>query len=229
MRFQAISPRLAQHLPHFRVVAAVIHKVDILFLQASNQGGEIFFTGGNTIKKDNIGIALLQAILHGARQSFAVLLFIVNDSDALRFHRFQDVFRGRWPLGGVQSGGTHNVLIAALGQLRVSRPRGNHQNTFIFIDIGCWLSRRRTQVTNNVLNTVVNDFVGHRYRLFWIAGIIVLYADQLIAFNPAFSVDVFNGLARAVKFHIAPLRYRAGHRPDYGDFNIICHCPLRDC
>ncbi|EHC99023.1 hypothetical protein LTSEWAN_5238 [Salmonella enterica subsp. enterica serovar Wandsworth str. A4-580] len=37
-------------------------------------------------------------------------------------------------------------------------------------------------MTNNVLNTVVNDFVGHRHRLFWIAGIIVLYADQLIAF-----------------------------------------------
>lgn len=58
---------------------------------------------------------------------------------------------------------------------------------------------------NNVFNAVVNDFVGDRNGLFRVAGVVIFHANQLIAFNSPFGINVFNRLTRAVKFHIAPL------------------------
>ncbi len=100
LRFQPLARAWRSTPPHFRVVA-VIHKVDILF--ASEQSGRSASPAVIPHQKDNIGIALVSGHpARSARQSFAVLLFIVNDSDALRFHRFRQMyFRGRWPPGGV--------------------------------------------------------------------------------------------------------------------------------
>ena len=78
-------------------------------------------------------------------------------------------------------------------------------------------------MTNNVFNAVVNDFVGDRNGLFRVAGVVIFHANQLIAFNSPFGINVFNRLTRAVKFHIAPLGNRAGHRADNGNFNIVSH------
>ena len=126
---------MAQHLPHFRVVTAVVNEVDVFFFQAGDQRGEIFLPGGNTVEEDDVGVSRFQPVLHRTRQPFAILLFVVNDGDALGLHRLKNVFCRRWPLGRVQPGSTHDVLITALGQLRIGRSRRDHQNTFVFIDI----------------------------------------------------------------------------------------------
>ena len=152
----------------------------------------------------------------------------MNDGDTLRLNGFEDVFGGGWPLRGVQTGGTHDVLVAALGQFRVGGTRGDHQNAFVFVDIRRWLRGGRTQVPDDVLDTVVNDFVGDRDGLFWIAGVVILHAHQLVAFDAAFSIDIFDGLTRAVELHIAPLGNGAGHRTHYRNFNVVCHSGMRD-
>ncbi len=47
--------------------------------------GREVFTGGDTIKEDDVSIRFLQVVLHGARQTFTVLLFVMNDRDTLGF------------------------------------------------------------------------------------------------------------------------------------------------
>ena len=104
-------------------------------MQTGDQRGEVFFTGGNAVEEDDVRTAFFQAVLHGARQAFAVLLFIMNDGNTRWLNGVEDVFGGGGALRGVQTGGTHNVLVAALGQLRVSCARGDHQNAFVFVNI----------------------------------------------------------------------------------------------
>ncbi|SUX56869.1 Uncharacterised protein [Citrobacter braakii] len=63
-------------------------------------------------------------------------------------------------------------------------------------------------MTNNVLNAVIDDFVRYRNGLFRIAGVVIFDGNQFVAFDPAFGIDIFNGLTCAIKFHITPLRDR---------------------
>ena len=65
-------------------------------------------------------------------------------------------------------------------------------------------------MADNVLNAVVDDFVGHRDRLLRIAGVVIFDGHQLVALNAAAGVDVFNRLTRAIELHVAPL----GHWTD---------------
>ncbi len=53
------------------------------FFQAGDQRGEIFLPGGNTVEEDDVGVSRFQPVLHRTRQPFAILLFVVNDGDAL--------------------------------------------------------------------------------------------------------------------------------------------------
>ncbi|CAM4123974.1 Uncharacterised protein [Klebsiella grimontii] len=76
-------------------------------------------------------------------------------------------------------------------------------------------------MADNVLNTVIDDFIRHRNGLFRVAGVIVLHGNQLIALDAALGVNIFDRLARAVEFHIAPLGYRARHCANNGDLNIF--------
>ena len=206
------------------MVAAVVDEIDILFLQTRYQGREVFLTGGDTVKEHHVSAALLQVILYRAGQALAILLFVVDNRDALRLHFFQDIFCSGWPLIGVQTGGAQNQMIAASRQLRRGGGRGNHQHAFIFIDIRGRLGGRRAQVTDDVLDTVVNHFVSDGNRLFRVTGVVVFYHLQLIAFDAAFSVDIGNGLLSASKLLVAVLRYRTGHRANDGDFDIFSHC-----
>ena len=203
------------------MIAAVVDEIDILFLQARHQGGEIFLTGGDPVEEDHVCPAFFQAILHRTGQTFAVLLFVMYHCDTLRLHFAENVFRRGWPLIGVQTGGAQDQLIAARRQFRSSRCRGNHQNAFVFIDIRRRLSGRGTQVTNNVFDAVVDHFVGYRYRLFRVASVIIFDDLQLIALDAALSVDIRYRLLCAGKLLVAVLGHRAGHRPDYRDFDIF--------
>ena len=89
-------------MAHFRVITTVVNEVDILFLQTGDQRREIFLTRGNPVEEDNICAAFFQPVLNGTRQAFAVLLFVMNNGNALRFNRLEDVFRRGWPLGRVR-------------------------------------------------------------------------------------------------------------------------------
>ena len=51
-------------------------------------------------------------------------------------------------------------------------------------------------MANNVLNAIIDDFVGDRDRLFRIAGVVIFDANQFVAFNAAAGVNVFNRGAR---------------------------------
>ncbi len=84
LSFQANGTGLAQHSAHFRVVTAVVNEVDVFFFQAGDQRGEIF-PGGNTVEEDDVGVSRFQPVLDRTRQPFAILLFVVNDGDALGF------------------------------------------------------------------------------------------------------------------------------------------------
>ncbi len=76
-------------------------------------------------------------------------------------------------------------------------------------------------MADNVTNTIVNDFVSNSYGLFRVAGIIVFHADQFIAFNSAFGIDISNSLTCTGKFHVTILGNRAGHRANNGNFNVF--------
>lgn len=66
--------------------------------QAGDQRGEIFLSSGNAVEEDDVGVSRFQPVLHRTCQSFAILLFVVNDGDALGLHRLKNVFCRRWPL-----------------------------------------------------------------------------------------------------------------------------------
>ncbi len=51
-------------------------------------------------------------------------------------------------------------------------------------------------MANNVFNAFVNDFIGDRNGLFRVAGVIIFHANQFIALNSPFGINVFNGLAQ---------------------------------
>ena len=104
-------------------------------MQTSNQRGEVFLTGSDAVEEDDVRATFFQAVLNGTRQAFAVLLLVMNDGNALWLYGFEDKFGGGGSLGRIETGGTHNVLIAALGQFWVSGAGGDHQNTFVFVDI----------------------------------------------------------------------------------------------
>ena len=82
-------------------------------------------------------------------------------------------------------------------------------------------------MADNVLNAVVDDFVGHRDRLLRIAGVVIFDGHQLVTLNTAAGVDVFNRLTRAIELHVAPLGHRTRHRADHGDLNILGHRRVR--
>ena len=203
------------------MVATVVNEIDILFLQARHQGGEIFLTGGDAVEEDHVRPAFFQAILHRTGQTFTVLLFIMYHSDTLRLHFVENVFRCGGSLIGVQAGGAQDQLIAARGQLRSSRGRRDHQNAFVFIDVRRRLSGRGAQMANNVLDAVVDHFVGDRYRLFRVASVIIFDDLQLIALDAALSVDIRYRLLGTGKLLVAVLSHRAGHRPDDRDFDVF--------
>ena len=202
------------------MVATVVNEVDILFLQTRHQGREVFLTGGDTIKEHDVSIRFLQVVLHGARQTFTVLLFVMNDRDTLRLHFFDNVFGGRWALIGVQTGGAQDQLIATRRQLRRRCGRGDHQNAFVFVDIRRRLGGRGAQVTDNVFDAVVHHFVRHGNRLFRVTGIIIFYDLQFFALDTALRINIGNRLFCARKFLVAILCYRTGHRAHHGHFNI---------
>ncbi|CVH28418.1 Uncharacterised protein [Serratia marcescens] len=214
---------LAQDLAHFRVVTAEIHEVDILFLQARHQGGEVFVAGGDAFEHRHFGALFFQAVAHRARQAFAILLLVVHHGDALRLDVAEDVFGGGRALIRVQAGGAHDHLVAAGGQIGVGGRRGNHDHAFVFINIGRRLGGRGAQVADHVANAVVDHLVGDRNRLFRVAGVVVFHADQLVALDAALGVNVGNRLARAGKLHVAILRDRTGHRPDDRHLDVFRH------
>ena len=148
----------------------------------------------------------------------------MNDGNALRLHFFNDVLRRGWALVRVQPGGTQGQLVTACGQLRCGRSRGDHQDTFVFVDVRRGLSRRRAQVTDNVFDPVVHHFVRDRDRLFRVTGIIIFYDLQFFALNTAFGINVCNRLFCASKLLVAVLRYRSGHGANHSHFNVcLCH------
>jgi hypothetical protein len=95
--FQPYGARLTQHLPHFRVVAAVVNEVDIFFFRRASSAEKSFSPAVMPSKKTIFALPSFR-LLDGARQTFAVLLFVMNDGDTLRLHFFEDVFGGGRPL-----------------------------------------------------------------------------------------------------------------------------------
>ncbi len=83
-------------------------------------------------------------------------------------------------------------------------------------------------MADHILDAIVHDFVRHRDGLFWIAGVVVLHAHQLVAFDAAFGVDVFNCLTCAVELHVPPLGNRPGHGTDHRNFNLFRHSCMRE-
>ena len=81
-------------------------------------------------------------------------------------------------------------------------------------------------MTDYKLDAVVDDFVGYGNRLFWIAGIVVLFGfkQELFAVDvySAFGVDVCDSLFGAGKLHVAILSYRAGFRARNTDLDGVC-------
>lgn len=101
----------------------------------------------------------------------------------------------------------YDVLVFVLGQFWIGCFGGDYQDVFIFIDVGSWLSGRGVQVVDNVLNVVVDDFVGYCDCLFWIVGVVIFDGYQFVVFNVVVGVDVFNCLMCVIEFYVVLLGY----------------------
>ena len=88
------------------MVTTVVNEIDILFLQTRHQSREIFLASGDPIEEHHVSVGFLEVVLHGTRQAFTILLFVVNDRNALRLHFFNDIFGSSRALIGIQTGGT---------------------------------------------------------------------------------------------------------------------------
>ncbi len=86
-------------------------------------------------------------------------------------------------------------------------------------------------MANDVTNIVIDHFVGHGHRLFWITGVIILYADQFIAVDAAFGINVRDSLLGPGEFHVAILRNRTGKCANNRHFDIFRQCRMahRQC
>ena len=76
-------------------------------------------------------------------------------------------------------------------------------------------------MADNVLNAIVNHFVGDGHRLFRVAGIIIFNDLQLVTFDPTLRVNIGNRLLSTGKLLVTVLGHRARHRANHGNFDIF--------
>ena len=76
-------------------------------------------------------------------------------------------------------------------------------------------------MADDELHPVIDNLVGDRHRLLWLAGIVIGFHDQLLAVQTAVGIDKINGGFRANLLNRAVLRDRPGFRPGKGDGNGV--------
>jgi ABC-type branched-subunit amino acid transport system substrate-binding protein len=73
----------------------------------------------------------------------------------------------------------------------------------VFIDVRRRLGGGGTEVANNVLNAIIDDFVGDRDRLFRIAGVVIFDANQFVAFMKRNAKTIVAGVVALAISHAA--------------------------
>ena len=171
---QAFFFGLAQDQTQLRVVAAVVDEVDVGLLELGDDRGIVFFTGVDAFKDSNLDAFVFEGLFNGAGDAFTVLLFVVQYRNDLGLDVIRDVVTGGRALGAVQTDGAEDHLVATSGDFRAGGGRGNHDDAFVFVNVRSRLGGAGAQVTDYVLDTVIDHFVGNGNRLFRVAGVIVV-------------------------------------------------------
>ncbi|MNZ60173.1 hypothetical protein D3C78_782350 [compost metagenome] len=191
------------------MVAAVVDEVDIGLLESGQDRGVVALADIEAFEHRNLDAFLAQDVADRGGDAFAVLLLVVQDRDAGRFQA-RDVARRRRALGVVQANGAEDHPVAACRQFRAGGGGGNHDDTFVFVDVRRRLGRAGAQVADHELDAVVDHFVGHRHRLLGVTGIVVFHGHQLLAVDATLGVDLLDGHAGTAELHVTVLRHRAG-------------------
>src|SRR5690606_7483134 len=132
--------------------------------------------GVDAFEQGNLDALALQGLLDGGGDAFTVLLLVVDDRDVLRLGVVGNEVAGGRALHVVEADGAEHQFVTAGGDLRAGGGRGDHQDAFVFVDVGGRLSGAGAEVADDVLHTVVDDLVGYGHCLLRIAGIVVDHA-----------------------------------------------------
>ncbi|MNY33607.1 hypothetical protein D3C86_1678920 [compost metagenome] len=121
----------------------------------------------------------------------------------------------------VQANGAEHQFVTAGGDVRAGGRRADHQDAFVFVDVGRRLSGAGTEVTDHELDFVVDDLVGHGHGLFRIAGVVVDQTFEHGAVHPARLVDLLDSHLGADELHLAVLRDSTGYRACHADLDGV--------
>ena len=204
------------------MVAAVVDEVDVGLLELGDDRGIVFFTRVDAFKDSNLDAFVFEGLFNGAGDAFTVLLFVVQYRNDFRLDVVRDVVASGRALGAVQTDGAEDHLVATSGDFRAGGGRGNHDDAFVFVNVRSRLSGAGAQVPDNILDTVIDHFVGHGNRLFRVAGVIVVNGFKFFAINAALGVDLFDGHFCACELHVAVLSQRPGFRAGNTDLDGVC-------
>ncbi|MCY1539670.1 hypothetical protein D9M68_752690 [compost metagenome] len=136
----------------------------------------------------------------------------MDHGNGLRLDVVSDEVASGRALQAVQADGTEHQLVAARGDVRAGGRCGDHQDAFVFVDVGRWLSGAGAKVANHEFHFVVDDLVGNGHGLFRIAGIVIDHAFEHRTVHPAGFVDLLDGHLGADELHFTVLRDCAGDR-----------------
>ena len=218
---QALFLRLTQQQAQLWVIAAVVDEVDILLLELGDHRGEVLVASVDALEQANLDAFLLQGFLDRGRDPFAVLLLVVDDGNIFRLDGIGDEVTGGRALQAVQTDGAEDQLVATRGDVRAGRRCGNHQNAFVFIDIGRRLGGAGAEVTYNEADLVVNDLVGNRHGLLGVAGVVINDTFKLLTVDATFLVDLFDGHLGTDELHVPVLRDSPGNRTGQADLDVV--------
>ena len=120
----------------------------------------------------------------------------------------------------IATAGAEHVPEVAVGDLRVGRRGGDHQNAVVGIDFRGRDRHARVEVTDHELHAVADELVRHRNALLRIRNVVALLERDLLAENAAGGVDVVNSLLSAVGQLSAESGVRAGDRSGDAELDL---------
>src|SRR4029077_8084070 len=163
------------------MIAADIDEVDVIALQARNDGVKILVALVVGLEHLFGKAGLVERLLGLVGEAFAVGGLVVEDGDVLAFVILRDVFGGHQALLIVATADARHVPELALGVQRVGGGRRDLQYVAVGIGFRRRDRRRRTIVARDKRDFRAGELFRHRARLFWIAGIVADFQRQLLA------------------------------------------------
>ncbi|MCY1239212.1 hypothetical protein D9M72_519940 [compost metagenome] len=202
------------------MVATEVDDIDILGLQAGDDGAEVLVARVQAFIDDLGDAACVDRLLEAVSETLAVRSLVVQHGDLLVLEVLDHIGGGDFSLLVVAAAGAQHVPEAAGGEVGRRCRRRHHQNAVLGENVGSRHRGARKHRADDVADAFAGRLVGNRNGLLRITGIVEQLQDDLLAVDAASLVDLFSGRFRPVLHLLAIGRDRAGERRDDANGDI---------